>query len=121
MLNLIGTLLGGATGILKLISGIFVSLSNEKIATINAEATVQTASIQGMAAVETKWDFAAMMIPCFAVPYAIYTCKAVAWDNVIAPILGRADITAPLTGDLQTVFLIVVSGIFLHAWIGLSK
>lgn len=104
--------------VLKLIGGLFGVISNVETAKIQAEAQVETASIEGMSAVERTWWFVAALLVCFALPYVIYDGKAVLWDNVV---LGGHGYTPPLHGSLDTINWIIVSGLFLHSLTGIKR
>lgn len=94
---------------------IFGYVSNVETTKLTTEAAVDEASITSMAQVETKWSFVALMIPLFALPYAVWTIKAVAWDKVVGPMMGFHSSTDVLAGDLSKAYWIIISGIFLHA------
>lgn len=65
-----------------------------------------------MSAVEQKWPFVAAMIPVMAMPYAVWLWKAIVWDKIIE---GGTTSTDPLGGPLGYGFVVVLSGLFLHA------
>ena len=113
MLSLLSVVLGPVLGILDKIFGY---VSSTEITKLQTEAAVDETSITSMAAVETKWSFVAMMIPLFALPYALWTMKAVGWDKVLGPMLGYTHSTTDaLNGDLSKAYWIIITGIFLHA------
>lgn len=98
--------------IFKTIASIFVSFSNEQVAEVQAKSTVDVASIQGEAAVQTRWWFVPACTAIFALIFIPYDFKAVVWDNVI---MNGTTSTPALHGDLQWIHLTVVSGLFLHS------
>lgn len=67
-----------------------------------------------MSAVEQKWSFVAALIPITALPFIIWTWKAVLWDKII---MAGTTSTPALTGTLGTVYITVMGAIFLHVWI----
>jgi hypothetical protein len=101
--------------VLSFFDKIFGYVASTETAKITTEAQVEETSIQTMGAVEQKWSFVAWMIPLFALPYAIWTIKAVGWDKVIGPVFGYNSTTDALNGDLSKAYWIIISGIFLHA------
>jgi hypothetical protein len=112
MLGLL-SLLGGP--VIGLLDKIFGYVSNVETTKLTTQAAVDEASITSMAQVETKWSFVALMIPLFALPYAVWTIKAVGWDKVVGPMMGFNSSTDALNGDLSKAYWIIISGIFLHA------
>lgn len=64
-------------------------------------------------AVQTKWWFVAAIPPLFAVPFVAYLWRAVLYDNVI---MDGATSTPPLHGDLQTIFVMVLSFYFIKGF-----
>jgi hypothetical protein len=101
--------------VLSAIGKIFGLVSNVETAKITADAEVDVASTQAMASVENRWWFVSAMIVLFAMPFAVYDCKAVLWDNIIAPAFHIQASTPPLKSTLDYIHRIVVVGIFLHA------
>ncbi len=113
MLSLLSLILGPVVGLLDKIFGYVSNVETTKLTT---EAAVEEESIKGMAQVETKWSFVAFMIPLFALPYALWTMKAVGWDKVLGPMFGYVHSTTDaLNGDLSKAYWIIITGIFLHA------
>lgn len=102
------------SGITRLVSSFFGLQATEA----NDVATVSAARIEATGAVEQKWWFVAALMDLFAIPYAIYIWKAVAWDKVIAPHLSwchhACATTDPVNGYLMTVFGIIVTGLFMY-------
>lgn len=111
---MVWTLLASVLGIFDKIFGY---VADTKKAQIAADAQLETASIQGMSAVEQKWSFVAMLLPLYACAFLPWLWKAAAWDKVIGPVFGFESSTDPLTGALAWGFNIVLSGLFLHTWI----
>jgi hypothetical protein len=111
LFSLISLIFGGVS---KLLS----SFLGYKTAETNDQATIEAARIEGFSTVESKWWFVAILMDMFALPYAIYVWKAVAWDKVIAPHLSwchhACSTTDPINGYLMTVFGIVVTGLFMY-------
>ena len=111
MFSLISLLFSGVS---KLLS----SFLGYKTAVDNDETTIAAARIEGFSTVESKWWFVAALMDLFAIPYAIYIWKAVAWDKVIAPHLSwchhACATTDPISGYLMTVFGIIVTGLFMY-------
>jgi len=107
MLSLLSLLV---SPLLSGIGSIFSSLFSSK-------AQVETASITGMAQVESKWWYLPLLtIVPFSIPFEIWTFKAVAWDKVIAPAFGyHHAVTDPLTGALAVAYSLVITGVFLKA------
>lgn len=101
--------------LLSPISNIFKGFFSTEQTKIQADAAVETASIQSMGAVEEKWWFVAVMIPVFGLPFGLYTWKAIVWDKLIAPYYHIHASTDPITGTLGYIFMIVVGGLFLQA------
>ena len=99
--------------LLKLVDGIFGYVSNVEITKLQTTAQVEVAGIQGMSAVEKQWWFVSLLLPAFAIPYAIYYGKIVFWDNVWMN--GHAS-TPPLHGSADTVGWIVVTGLFMYGF-----
>ena len=106
------------SAILSVVAGLVGGIFNTKQAEITTGAAVDEASITATAEVEKTWWFVSLMIVLFALPFALYTFKGVAWDNVIAPLFhlkGAWATTPPLKGTYEWIYRIVVTGIFLHA------
>lgn len=102
MLSLLSLLLNGG---LSLVSNLFTS-----------KAAVETASIQGMATVESKWWYLPLLtIVPLAACAEIYTFKVMVWDKVLGPIMGFHSRTDILTGPIAIAYGIIVAGIFLKA------
>ena len=107
MLNLISTVLG-------ILDKVFGYVSGAEIAQAQGTAQVETAAIQGTAAVEQKWSFVAWLIPAIALPVIVYEWKAILWDNVI---MNGTTSTPALHGAMANIPLLVISGLFLHVWV----
>jgi len=87
-------------------------------------ADVALAAIQGQAAVQTKWWFAALPPAIIGFVIAFYVAKAIGWDVVVGSFSGCAGAPASdptchrwfetdaLKGDLHMVFLVVITGYF---------
>lgn len=73
------------------------------------EGAVAVATIQEQAAVQTKWWFAALIPPLFAIPFIILTWKLVVWDTI----LGWGT-TEALGTTINTIYGMVVGFYFLH-------
>lgn len=106
-----------ASFINKLIGPIVDKYFQTKQVQITAEADVSKTSIEGISAVEQKWGFVAAMIPIFAMPYALYTWKAIVWDKVVGSIFNFHDTTDPISGPLGWGYTIILPAIFMHIWI----
>jgi hypothetical protein len=98
--------------LLKLLDGIFGYVSNVETTKLQTATQVEVASISGIASVERRWWFVSALIPAFAIPYALYYGKVVAWDNVW---MNGHSSTPALHGSADTVGWIIVTGLFLHA------
>lgn len=71
----------------------------------------QAAAIIAMQeAVQVRWWFVAAIPPLFAMPFCLYIWRAVVWDNVIQ---DGATSTPALGGDLQTIFLMILTYYFM--------
>lgn len=106
MLGLILSFLG------SLINPIFKFLGavqNTKTQQVIEEGTVATAIVQEQGAVQTKWWFAALIPPAFAIPFIILTWKLVIWDKI----LGWGS-TEALGTTIGVTYNMVVGFYFLH-------
>ena len=115
MLTLLGSLFGP---ILTILGKIFGLVSNVETAKYQAESTETVAEVESMAAVDIKWWFVAAMIPFFAIPVGIWEWKAIVYDKIW---MAGTTATDPLLGALGIMANIIVSGIFLHSLVDLSK
>lgn len=79
---------------------------------------VAVAAIQAMASVQDRWWFVAALVPAFALPFVIWTWKAVVWDKIV---MAGATSTDPLTGTLGWAYTIIVSSIFVHGMVDSFK
>lgn len=87
----------------------FGAVESTKTQQIIEEGTVATAIVQEQAAVQTKWWFAALIPPSFAIPCIILTWKLIVWDTL----LGWGS-TPPLGSTINTVYFMVLGFYFLH-------
>jgi hypothetical protein len=114
MFTIISLLFSGAS---KLLSGFFGMKTSE----VNDQTTVDVARIEGTSTVESKWWFVALLLDLFALPFAMYLWKSVAWDKLIAPELSwckhACATTDPINGYNSIVFGIVVTGLFMYGLI----
>jgi hypothetical protein len=105
----------------------FTAMKNTQVQLFQARtghaADVAIAAIQGQAAVQTKWWFAALPPAVIGMTIALYVAKAVAWDKVIGSFAGCAGKgadaicdrwfnTDAMGGDLHWVFITVITGYF---------
>jgi len=105
----------------------FTAMKNTQLAMFQARfgaaESVAVAAIQGQAAVQTRWWFAALPPALIGLTIASYIGKAVFWDKVIGAFAGCAGKgvdamcdrwfnTDPMTGDLHWVFITVITGYF---------
>lgn len=92
------------------------------IAQTGANRDTAVAFIQAQAQVQTRWWFVAVIPPLFALPYVIYTWKAVAWDKVISVwVTGTTGSTDPIGGTLGTAFLMILTFYFVYGMKGNSN
>lgn len=98
----------------KFLGGIASGFFGVEQAKIAATAQVETATIEGEAAVQTKWWFVAILQDLFAIPPAIYLGKLFVWDKVL-----KMGVTDPLSTELNYVLMIIVASIFLQGAIKL--
>lgn len=82
---------------------------------LNVSRDQAVAILQMQQAVQTKWWFVAAIPPMFALPYVIYTWKAIVWDKVI---MQGATSTDTVGGFLGTVFLMIVTFYFAKGFAG---
>lgn len=111
-------------GVLKFIPGLSnfaTTWLNDKY---NAQVTEYTARLQVNEeqaaaiiameqAVQTRWWFVAAIPPLMALPFVGYLWKSVFWDNVV---LGGEGSTPALHGDLQTIFIMILSYYFIKGF-----
>ena len=108
MLSLLSILLG----LVDKVFGYAGQVDQDKTSIAVAQIAEEQTEVTAMSAVEQKWSFVAWLIPIFALPYAVWTWKAVFWDKIIE---GGHTATDPLNGSLGAAYWIIISGIFLHA------
>lgn len=87
----------------------------EYVERLGVNRDVAVAIIQEQEAVQTKWWFVAAIPPLFALPYVLYTWKAVFWDKVVT---GGTTSTDPINGTLGTVFIMIVTFYFVKGFQG---
>lgn len=125
MLSLFATLIGLVPGLESLAASWHASALEAKVkmtmAQLGCSRDVAVATIQAQAQVQTRWWFVAAIPPLWALPFVLYTWKAIAWDNVVCPfrLVGPATCnTEPLGGVMSTMLLMIVSFYFLHGMKG---
>ena len=119
-------LLGLIPGLESVVQGVATAWFNQKVAIYQAKtgasAAVAVAALQAEAAVQEKWWFAAVPQTIIGLSIAIYVAKAVVWDKVIGSFVGCSGHTDPGTcltfgtdpmyGELNWVFMTVITGYF---------
>lgn len=105
----------------------FTAMKNAQVQIFQAKtghaADVAVAAIQGQAAMESRWWFAALPPAVIGFSIAGYVGKAVLWDKVVGAFAGcsgrvtsmacdRWFNTDPMSGDLHWVFITVITGYF---------
>lgn len=119
MFSLLGSLFSIIPGLTSLgqswVTASYNAQVQEYTTRLNVNRDQAMAILAMQQAVQTKWWFVAIMPPLFALPYVIYTWKAVVWDNVV---LGGAGNTPALGGILSTLFLMIVTFYFAKGFSG---
>lgn len=117
MLLLIGKLFSVIPGLTSLgqswIDDHYNAQVTEYTTRLNVSRDQALAIIQMQEAVQTKWAFVAAVPPLFALPFVLYIWRAVVWDNVV---LGGEGSTPALHGDLQTIFIMILSYYFIKGF-----
>jgi hypothetical protein len=101
-------LLGPVFGSIFRFLGVIEDTKKTEIVT---EGAVAVATIQEQQAVQTKWWFAALIPPLFAIPFVMLTWKLVVYDTMLG--WGTTD---PLGSTINTVYGMVVGFYFLHVF-----
>lgn len=123
------SLLGLIPGVLNVITtwqkNAFDAKVSMFVATTGATKEVAVATLQGQAAVQTKWWFAALPPALIGFAIACFVIKAVVYDKVIGSFVGCSGnppagtcitfATDPMTGDLRWLFTAVIASYFGYA------
>lgn len=117
MLALIGSIIQFIPGLTSLgqtwINSAYNAKVTEYVTKLNVDAATAQSIIAMEQAVQVRWWFVAAIPPLFALPFIFYIWRAVVWDNVV---LGGEGSTPALHGDLQTIFLMVLSFYFIQGF-----
>jgi hypothetical protein len=119
-------ILGFLPSLIGPVMNYFTAVKNAQVQLFQAKtghaADVAIATIQGQAAVQTKWWFAALPPAVIGFTIAAYVSKTILYDKVIGSFVGCSGHTLPgtcatfstdgLGGDLQWVFMAVIASYF---------
>lgn len=79
------------------------------MAKLNTDRDTAVAVLQMQGEVQTKWWFVAALPPLWALPFVLWTWKAVVWDKII---MYGTTTTDSLGGVLMTAYLMILTFYF---------